>query len=105
MLDSDPNVPGSKTRAATVVTRKNTQQLLSVPLIDDSTTNHINFNFCYIRQMAAPQNTYSKQLSHSKSISYNKTCTCLCTNTGGSNVRLCTQEHYRFTGIQGGLLL
>ncbi|GBN80553.1 hypothetical protein AVEN_86411-1 [Araneus ventricosus] len=105
MLDSGPNLKGSKARAATVVTRKNTQQLLSVPLIDGSTTNHINFNFCYIRQMAAPQNTYSKQLSHSKSFSYNKACTCLCTNTGVSNLRLCTQHNYRFPGIQGGLLL
>ncbi|GBO07036.1 hypothetical protein AVEN_258301-1 [Araneus ventricosus] len=50
--------------AATVVTRKNTQPLLSVPLLDGSTKNSIYF---YIQQMAAPQLLH-QALTNSKSM-------------------------------------
>ncbi|GBM68573.1 hypothetical protein AVEN_229740-1 [Araneus ventricosus] len=52
IFGSDPKGPHLYPCTATVVTRKNTQYILSVPLLDDSTTNSIYF---YIHQMAAPQ--------------------------------------------------
>ncbi|GBN47524.1 hypothetical protein AVEN_183473-1 [Araneus ventricosus] len=60
-----PNVPCSKARTVTVVTRtKNTQQQLSFPLLDGSTTNQIPFSATSDRWQQ--EKSYSKQLSHFK---------------------------------------
>ncbi|GBN87598.1 hypothetical protein AVEN_211872-1 [Araneus ventricosus] len=81
-----------------------TRHLLSVPLLDGRITNDINSIFCYIRQMAALQNSYSKQFSHFKvydtSLSTKPARAC---NNRGSNLRKCTQHksrNYRFLDIQ-----
>ncbi|GBM94845.1 hypothetical protein AVEN_201449-1 [Araneus ventricosus] len=62
-------------RTAIVVTRKNTQRLLSVPLLDGSTKNFIYF---YIHQTAAPQLLH-QALPNSKfmTISQHKVCDAL----------------------------
>ncbi|GBM63389.1 hypothetical protein AVEN_64630-1 [Araneus ventricosus] len=52
IFGSEPKGPRFYPRTAIVVTRKNTQHLLSVPLLDGSTKNSIYF--C-IHQMAAPK--------------------------------------------------
>ncbi|GBN76979.1 hypothetical protein AVEN_124141-1 [Araneus ventricosus] len=62
IFDSEPKDPQLYPRTAIVVTRKNTQHLLSVPLLDGSTTNSIHL---YIHQMAAPQLLH-KALPNSK---------------------------------------
>ncbi|GBM50113.1 hypothetical protein AVEN_185498-1 [Araneus ventricosus] len=86
MFGSGSKSPQFYPRTATVVTRKNTQHLLSVPLLDGSTTNSIYF---YIHQMAAPPipstftstkwqhlNFYTKlyQIQKSMTISQHKVC-------------------------------
>ncbi|GBN11865.1 hypothetical protein AVEN_202164-1 [Araneus ventricosus] len=52
IFGSEPKGPQLHPCTATVVTRKNTQHLPSVPLLDGSSKNSIYF---YIQQMAAPQ--------------------------------------------------
>ncbi|GBO18379.1 hypothetical protein AVEN_239730-1 [Araneus ventricosus] len=52
MFGAEPQGPQLYPRTATVVTRKNSQHLLSVPLLDGSTINPIHF---YSHQMAGPQ--------------------------------------------------
>ncbi|GBN34356.1 hypothetical protein AVEN_236846-1 [Araneus ventricosus] len=69
-ITPDPKVPGSKALTSTVVTRKNKQHLLSVPLLDGSTKNHINSIFCYIQQMAALQLLQQRSCPSSKSMTH-----------------------------------
>ncbi|GBN74059.1 hypothetical protein AVEN_242893-1, partial [Araneus ventricosus] len=49
---------------------KNTQEQLSVPLLDGSTTNYINSILCYIRQMAALQLLQQRSSLNSKSMTH-----------------------------------
>ncbi|GBN56974.1 hypothetical protein AVEN_97460-1 [Araneus ventricosus] len=49
---------------------KNTQQQLSVPLIDGSTKNQVNSIFCYIHQMAALQLLQQRSSPNSKPMTH-----------------------------------
>ncbi|GBN23829.1 hypothetical protein AVEN_137736-1 [Araneus ventricosus] len=81
IVGSEPKCPQFYPRTATVVTRKITQHLLSVPLLDGSITNSIYF---YINQIPEPQLLH-QALPNSKSmtISQHKACTCLRTHING----------------------
>ncbi|GBL77868.1 hypothetical protein AVEN_143210-1 [Araneus ventricosus] len=72
MLDSGPNglTLKSKYCQSGDYRTKYTQHLLSVPLLDGSTKNHINSIFRYVHQMAALQLLQQRSAPNSKSLTY-----------------------------------
>ncbi|GBN10174.1 hypothetical protein AVEN_253402-1 [Araneus ventricosus] len=98
IFGSEPKGPRFYT--ATVVTRKNTQHLLSVPLLDGSTKNSIYF---YIQQMVAPQLLH-QALPNSKSVTHFTAQSLYVPahthKMGVYYLRICTQHNYRFLDIQ-----
>ncbi|GBM97618.1 hypothetical protein AVEN_165876-1 [Araneus ventricosus] len=72
MLDSGPEGPRFKSKYCQSGDSQatNTQQLFSVQLIDENTTNHINSFFCYIPQRAALQILQPAALTFQKSMTH-----------------------------------
>ncbi|GBN34314.1 hypothetical protein AVEN_119938-1 [Araneus ventricosus] len=97
-----PKVPGSNLRFATVVTRKNTQRLLSVPLLDGSTKKSHQFHLPLhptdgSTSTSTPISPKFKVYDHFIAQSLHMPAH---TQMGGNNLRICTQRNYRFLDIQ-----
>ncbi|GBO03131.1 hypothetical protein AVEN_260471-1 [Araneus ventricosus] len=94
MFGSGSKGPQFYPRTATVVTRKNTQHLLSVPLLDGSTSAST--------PSSAKFKVYHRFIAQKSVTHFTAQCLHVAAHTqmGANNLRICTQHNYRFLDIQ-----